>query len=92
MMLVLTGPCLGKEQKTVGYLPVSDAIEEIFLGAGMRSGHKAEAAQRGIQGASRDGGILGAENRGGAVGGVDLVFRFVCDSLLEGFEPSVPAR
>ena len=33
MMLVLTGPCLGKEQKTVGYLPVSDAIEEIFLGA-----------------------------------------------------------
>jgi hypothetical protein len=58
----------------------------------MRSGHKVEAAQRGIQGASRDGGVLEGENRGGAGGGVDLVFRFVCDSLLEGtgFEPSVP--
>src|ERR1700736_6503348 len=36
----------------------------------MRRGRKAEAAQRGIQGASGDGGAFGGEDPGGAGGGV----------------------
>ena len=37
---------------------------------GVRSGRKEEAAQRGIQGASGDGGAFGGEDPGGAGGGV----------------------
>src|SRR6202035_5520851 len=36
----------------------------------MRRGRKAEAAQRGLQGASGDGGAFGGEDPGGAGGGV----------------------
>src|SRR6202007_2189127 len=37
---------------------------------GVRNGRKAEAAQRGVQSASGDGGAFGGEDPGGAVGGV----------------------